>query len=707
MILDSIKIKNFKGLKDCEFIPSQFGCLVGENNSGKSSVLQAIATGLNRSGQLAEALYYDPAIPVEFTLKFSGVNATHLNRLAPEHRNRISAILDDETLRLIIRFNCGQKCETTTLKLIPVNPSYRDDVINDVFAGLRPPAVSQTLTDRYPEFSEGCPPDLNITGAKAYLANKISELPRNDFELAETPLPTGIPTSIGQLIPEAIYIPAVKNFSDDLKTSQSTPFGRLLGLLLEGMQPAFEQIEQSLADLDGLLNRITTDEGVSDNRHERVQQLEASIQSYLRLNFPKISLELDVPKPELKTILNTAQIYIDDGSRDLIDNKGDGLKRSLTFALLQTYVEQRNQFEDAAVIESDDDNPTKRRPLIFLFEEPELYLHPSSQKVLFRTLAQISQNNQVIVTTHSPLFFSPGVTANFVRITKEASLPKPISRFHTVNFALDIDKAETFRLARFENADAAFFSRRVVLFEGESDDAFCKHVAGLLDPSWDFDAKSVSMVRVSGKGNFAKFRNFFQAFGLEVKVVADLDALFEGYEHLGAPPDLNELRAQAIAEVDTFIEENSIPAELNRRQIKDKVCQASWKQRYGRAKFILRKIQETGKISDEDVGTFDKLFTWEQDVARVRACRDHEACRAKITPILDALRQHGICILSKGAIEDYYPFEAEFGSKPQRALEAIRLLEGAEDLTVISEPLAEGRPPELHEIFSELFRDIP
>ncbi|AXF23442.1 hypothetical protein CUJ89_23775 [Burkholderia pyrrocinia] len=43
-----------------------------------------------------------------------------------------------------------------------------------------------------------------------------------------------------------------------------------------------------------------------------------------------------------------------------------------------------------------------------------------------------------------------------------------------MNFSLDLEKAETFRLAKFENADAAFFSRRVVLFEGESDDAYCR-----------------------------------------------------------------------------------------------------------------------------------------------------------------------------------------------------------------------------------------
>ena len=123
------------------------------------------------------------------------------------------------------------------------------------------------------------------------------------------------------------------------------------------------------------------------------------------------------------------------------------------------------------------------------------------------------------MTTHSPLFFEPGITASFVRVEKKEATPKPIGRLFPVRFDLDPEKSETFKMARFENADAAFFSRRVILFEGESDDAFCRHVAKCLRPNWDFDIKNVALVRVSGKGNFSRFRKFFEAFGIDVRIV--------------------------------------------------------------------------------------------------------------------------------------------------------------------------------------------
>lgn len=85
MQLSRIEIRNFKGLQSVDFEPSSFGCLVGENNAGKSSVLQAIVHALSRQGQLPETLFYDAALPVVFTLAFSNVGEAHLLRLAEEH----------------------------------------------------------------------------------------------------------------------------------------------------------------------------------------------------------------------------------------------------------------------------------------------------------------------------------------------------------------------------------------------------------------------------------------------------------------------------------------------------------------------------------------------------------------------------------------------------------------------------------------------
>ena len=701
MKLEKIQIENFKGLEQVEFLPTDFGCLVGENNAGKSSVLQAIVIALNRPNQIPSNLFYDPGKPVRFTLFFVGVTALHIARLAEEHCERIASILVDERLHLTVTYNPNEKVEVTTFRRLPRDHRYRAPSIDVCLSGKRGNATREALCNSYPEFAANAPIDIVTIGAcKAYLATCIEKLSGEHFEMAVAPLPSGIASSITALVPEAIYIPAVKNLTDDLKTTQSTSFGRLLALLLEDMTPDLADVTASLSLLNKLFNRTVEDGTSSDHRHTKVKKLETLVQSLLGKHFPTAKVELSVPPPDLKTILGSAQIFIDDGSRDLIDNKGDGIKRSLTFALLQAYVHQLSERH----IEGSE-RPSIQRPLIFLFEEPELYLHPKSQKVLFNTLAQISTAHQVVVTTHSPIFFAPGITASFVRIAKVDSVPKPVSRLFPVNFSLDDERAETFRLARYENADAAFFNRRIVLFEGESDDAYSKHVAKMLDSKWDFDTNNIGLVRVSGKGNFAKFRSFFSSFGIEVKIVADLDALFDGYHHLGASEACEEKRSNALKAIDSRIIELGTSFEPAARQIKDKVNGESWKSRYNQAKITLREIQENKVINDEQLKLIDQLFTWEQEIARVRVCVEDDVARSSLVPWLDALRAEGICVLSKGAIEDYYPVGVTTsGAKPERALAATEKIKDMETAIALSSALGPERSTEFHEIFSELFR---
>jgi len=702
MKLDKISIANFKGLRTAEFDPTSFSCLVGENNAGKSTILQAVSIALNRPNQLMLDVFYDPTIPVEFTLQLSEISPADLLRLVEDHRARIVEIVNDGCLTLLVRYRPSDKVEVVTFRPVPIEQKYHAASIADNLKGLRGAAVREAVIVNYPEFGADCPEDLNITTAKGFLTEKILALPDEQFVIAEAPLPSGISSSISNLLPEPIYIPAVRNLSDEMKTSQSTSFGRLIGLLLEDLAPDLNDIDESFRQLNRLLNRVTEDGDYVDARHEKVRDMEVLVQGFLQEHFSNANVELNIPPPELKAILSTAQIYVDDGSRDLIENKGDGIKRSLTFALLRAYVDQLEERRNAG----DQEDAPAPRPIIFLFEEPELYLHPRSQRILFDALGRISDAYQVVVTTHSPIFFAPGVTASFVRVEKVNAEPKPVGVLYPVNFGLDAASAETFKMARFENSDAAFFSRRVVLFEGESDDAFCKHVAKVMNPDWDFDEKNIALVRVSGKGNFSRFRRFFDSFGIDVKIVADLDAYFDGYQHLGVNAEVNQVRNDAIQLIDARILAADIKAEPATRQIRDHIQRNTWRARYDAAKGAVRSVQNDGVVTDDILTALDGLFTWESDIARVKACREDQTARQALVPALDVIREHGVCVLSKGAIEDYYPAEAPTtGSKPGRAISACALVTNLESARALSTPLGDGRVSELQEIFAELFRE--
>lgn len=334
MKLERISISNFKGIRAQSFEPSKFSCLVGENNAGKSTVMQAIVYALNRPLQLPASHFYDPAAAVTFELRFSGVEGSHIARLAEEAQQKIAALVIDGVLSLRVQYAPGEKAAVTVLRRVPVEARYQSDAIDDIFGGKRGQgAIEQVVAEVYPEFKAAqLEPLKTIGAAKAFISAQVDGLAEDQFKLSYALLPTGKASSISPLLPEPIYIPAVKNLNDDLKTTQSTSFGRLLGLLLEDMTADLENINRSLRDLNALFNRVKEPDGEVDQRHEKVRLLESEVEGLLGENFPNVKVQLHIPPPELKTILNTAQIFIDDGSYDLIDNKGDGIKRSLTFA---------------------------------------------------------------------------------------------------------------------------------------------------------------------------------------------------------------------------------------------------------------------------------------------------------------------------------------------------------------------------------------
>lgn len=91
----------------------------------------------------------------------------------------------------------------------------------------------------------------------------------------------------------------------------------------------------------------------------------------------------------------------------------------------------------------------------------------------------------------------------------------------------------------------------------------------------------------------------------------------------------------------------------------------------------------------------------------MRAAREDNVSRVALVPLLDALRQEGICVLARGAIEDYYPADVPgSGAKPERALAAAARVTSAAGAAGLSQPLEAGRRSELEQVFEELFRNF-
>lgn len=664
MKLTHIKVQNYKGLRETECKLSDFVCVVGENNAGKSTLLQALLLFLNGS-KLSKHDYYDPSGDIVITVTMQGLTTDVLDRLTEEHRTKIIPYIDTETIVLARRYSTDGSSKLRLVTQVPVDPKYGDEHIDLIFKGKKGRELAEVLIAVYPEVASR-EVAYTVTTQKAVkdlIQQHVLVLPRNQTTLSDIPLPTGIDNSIRSILPEPVYIPAVKDLLDDLKTKESASFGKLLKILLDVIEGDLTEAVETFEALRKKLNRIIGEDGVvKDDRMERVKAIEKTIQDNLQETFRNVQIELEIPPPEIKTVLSNATIVADDGVRGPADLKGDGFKRAITFSILRTYVQLS---QDVTWRPQPEEGRPTREKFLFLFEEPELYLHPRAQNILFDALTLIARNHQVVVTTHSPMFLSAYGTKTFIKVSKSITqeTPKPFGECYPVDLTT-IAERDAFQLISFESSNVAFFSSKIVLAEGDSELIVLPHISTILNQKWDFKSTSTNVIKVSGKGAFKRYREFFRRFGVKVYIVADLDILVEGFDKLEPNARAVELRQELLRLVDGIID-----AENKLERPSPKLLREELQRDRARALYDeLVLARDANDIPSQSL-ILDELFVFERSKPRLFLLADNtrDDVLSLKRKLLAELRSTGICVLEKGPIEAYYPTGIIGGDKPSRA----------------------------------------
>ena len=162
-----------------------------------------------------------------------------------------------------------------------------------------------------------------------------------------------------------------------------------------------------------------------------------------------------------------------------------------------------------------------------LIEEPEAHIHAQRQMRLIRALQEEASNNnannQIILTTHSPILASVIDLENII-VIKDA-MPYSLSKDKT---KLDDDDYKF--LERYLDATKAnlFFAKGVIIVEGPSEELLLPTIAKLLN--MDLAEYGVSIVNVRSKG-LKRFARIFQRedenehLNIPVSCIADRDIM--------------------------------------------------------------------------------------------------------------------------------------------------------------------------------------
>lgn len=329
-----------------------------------------------------------------------------------------------------------------------------------------------------------------------------------------------------QAFGEVYFIPAVKDTSDELNPKENSVFGKMLGKIVQNISKENEQyrlVQRKMAELAALLNRTNEQGQANPHRPTEMGALEQILQESLQ-NW-QTRVDIEVKPPEFDKVFKWGtSVWIDDGMRTDISRKGHGLQRSVLFAMLKAHTRLKYLNTSASEEDSRSNNSSARSKSIFvIYEEPELYLHPQAEKELFASLQELSQqpDTQVVLTTHSSYFVDLEQYKSICIVQKNnLSEGSKVIQCREKLFGEDEAKKQ-FNLSYWINPDRGelFFAKKIILVEGITEKTAIPYLAKQLNVfRYDY-----TLIDCGNKDNILTYLVLLNKFKLRYTVVYDRD----------------------------------------------------------------------------------------------------------------------------------------------------------------------------------------
>ncbi|MHB1949465.1 MAG: AAA family ATPase [Gammaproteobacteria bacterium] len=157
---------------------------------------------------------------------------------------------------------------------------------------------------------------------------------------------------------------------------------------------------------------------------------------------------------------------------------------------------------------------------LVIIDEPEIHLHYQFQNEYLHVIEEINkeQKCQYIMVTHSESL----INSQTINHIKRFSLN---TEGNTIIYSpyINIDQTILIKILDNTKSNYAFFSKKIIFVEGDTDRYFYTELLVRLYPGISHE---ISVLNLFGKGNFDKWKIFFESFGLKVYFIGDFDNVF-------------------------------------------------------------------------------------------------------------------------------------------------------------------------------------
>jgi predicted ATPase len=372
MKITKIAIENYRGINTEQKIAlSNFSSIVGKNDAGKSIVLNAIASFLNlKEYPISISDFNDTNKPVIITCTFSSDNIFEILESKIKSKIKKADGLDEFITDILLSGQLTiRKTINSPKKSFDSEKILMVDYIHEEFVFLYGKSDDNLNTILS---NNGIIVPVQGTGRNSKL-EKIKNI--KDYCTAQS-------IARHECFIEDEYkicslLPDVELFKADYGLEADTKFKS------NSVSEIIEYFDNESHEDNKL---AVVEKEIAAEMQKEALSVKGYMEDYVS-NLQKVEI-----KPTLvwKDAINSVDVsfqFVGDAKPIPMSHKGAGYRRLFMVARFR-YLAKKN----------------KGLNVIYLIEEPETFLHPSAQNDLLNAFRDLSDDNQVIITTHSPVF---------------------------------------------------------------------------------------------------------------------------------------------------------------------------------------------------------------------------------------------------------------------------------------------------------------
>lgn len=515
MKIQSVRIKNFRALRDVSVNFDTVTTFIGPNGAGKSTVLRALDWFFNgaRYGELSEADRSlgaaDEDIEVQVTFdELTAKDRDALGKYAPVGAETFTAWKT--------RNSAGGETFSANAKSYPPF-----NVIREKGSAADKKAAYAQLRDS--DSSLGLPAWTNqndsLQALGAWEANHTDQL----VEAPDTQTTKFFGFNSGGKMSDLfdfVLVAGDLRASEEAQDSRSSVIGKILERSVD-REAADEEIARIVET-----SRAAQQKVYEDKFSEQLAAVKAQLNDVVASYSPGRSIQVVPADVELKAPRTSFEVSVIDGLAETpVERQGHGFQRTLLVSALQVLAEST-----AATTEG---------VICLAVEEPELFQHPTQAQAFARVLRSLAEDAakriQVTYATHSPYFLEARHFDQIRRLTRSAE-ETPVVTVH----ASTIDEVKS-RLAGVVDPEvvdrqldlmttgqlaSAMFATRAMVVEGTTESAVFYGIGDRESPA-KLEAEGIAVVSANGKTTVPLAHAVLYSLGIPTYAVFDADSGFE------------------------------------------------------------------------------------------------------------------------------------------------------------------------------------